>query len=518
MKAEIEDRNGRRVGSVEGEGGRQVIRDEYGSRQGTVEENLFGERVIRDKNGEKVGTAFKEFLGDEYNIYDKYGDRVGKTDSDILGKGVTIRDKYGSKRMRITPSGEISSGGWIAMAALIVIIVVSIRSIPENLSYAFSEIGEYFFSIPCPLAVLLILNIVTVIRGKGVLAENRDSYFATLLMEMLMGACLYLCAIGIQFVVWLITEGSFFEVLLSTLLIILFLAPSYLVLLIPLSLLLSGLIVSGLMQTIAEGRARRPAAGDGDKSGNKTAVLLGAAAVVIAAAVCLCLALKGGSNVTDDVDRVKSPISTPKETADPYDGLVVGDEIIVRDADDTYANMREGPGTEYDVIRRVPNGARAYLVEGVWDDAWTAVIYDGQMGWVRSYFIYDLRGVIRNYDNTGCNVRSGPGTDFDVIGYLYNGERVDAADVCDDHGWYCIDYGGREGWISGGFFHRLETVIYNAGNSGANFRSGPGLDYDVLAFIPNNTEVTPVDTLDEDEWVCVEYEGQFGWVNRQFVR
>lgn len=346
MKAEIEDRSGRRVGSVEGEGGRQVIRDEYGSRQGTVEENLFGERVIRDKNGEKVGTAFREFLGDEYNIYDKYGDRVGKTDSDILGKGVTIRDKYGSKR----------------------------------------------------------------------------------------------------------------------------------------------------------------------------AVLLGAAAVVIAAAVCLCLALKGGGGVTDDVDRVKSPISTPKETADPYDDLVVGDEIIVRDADDTYANMREGPGTEYDVIRRVANGARAYLVEGVWDDAWTAVIYDGQMGWVRSYFIYGLRGVIRNYDNTGCNVRSGPGTDFDVIGYLYNGERVDAADVCDDHGWYCIDYGGREGWISGGFFHRLETVIYNAGNSGANFRSGPGLDYDVLAFIPNDTEVTPVDTLDEDEWVCVEYEGQFGWVNRQFVR
>ncbi|MEZ4644462.1 MAG: SH3 domain-containing protein [Chloroflexota bacterium] len=46
------------------------------------------------------------------------------------------------------------------------------------------------------------------------------------------------------------------------------------------------------------------------------------------------------------------------------------------------------------------------------------------------------------------NVRAGPGTNFDLVGYAQNGETYDILETSQDRDWYKIQLGnGREGWI-----------------------------------------------------------------------
>lgn len=249
-----------------------------------------------------------------------------------------------------------------------------------------------------------------------------------------------------------------------------------------------------------------------DPAMTKGLIFGGVAIALIILALCLAKP-NAGQRKTESIDTIEAW----EEVNDPYATDVFGETILIRDTNDDYVDLREGPGTEYDIITTLPNGAWAQLGEGAWDDRWTYVMCEGNVGWVRSDLVHDLSGVIRNNSNTGCNVRQGPGTDYDIIGYLYNGEYVTAHDTYDDEGWFCIEYDGGIGWISGGFWHDGTPYVYNADNEGANFRAEPNTEGDVLAFIFNDTPVIPVDGLDEGEWVHVQYDGMLGWVYRDFI-
>lgn len=246
-----------------------------------------------------------------------------------------------------------------------------------------------------------------------------------------------------------------------------------------------------------------------------------AAAVVISIIITVVLTgprRRTKEYVLSDELVTAEQIAATEESSDSYTLGALGEQVLIRDTSDDYVNLRKGPGTEYDVLTQIPNGAWAHLTGDETNSKWTMVTYNGTEGWVYSSFVYELEYVVRNYDSTGCNVRQGPGTDYDIIGYLYNGTHVYAADVCDEQGWFCISYNGEEAWVSGGFLHGTDAVIYNADNTGANLRSEPGTDCDILAYLKNGTEVSMTDTLDVDGWVCVEVDGMTGWVYKSFVQ
>ena len=49
------------------------------------------------------------------------------------------------------------------------------------------------------------------------------------------------------------------------------------------------------------------------------------------------------------------------------------------------------------------------------------------------------------------NLRSGPGTSYDVIDQMWNGELITVIDGPTDDGWYNVDYYGEVGWAYGGY-------------------------------------------------------------------
>lgn len=67
------------------------------------------------------------------------------------------------------------------------------------------------------------------------------------------------------------------------------------------------------------------------------------------------------------------------------------------------------------------------------------------------------------------NLRSGPGTDYDVIDRMWNGEQITVLDGPTADGWYKVDYYGEVGWAYGGYLY--VDGVYGAeadGVGGAN--------------------------------------------------
>ncbi|KAM3098468.1 SH3 domain-containing protein [Phormidesmis sp. 146-35] len=110
-------------------------------------------------------------------------------------------------------------------------------------------------------------------------------------------------------------------------------------------------------------------------------------------------------------------------------------------------NVRSGPGTNYAIVGGLGNGARVSTfgssngwlrVNGGWiSSAYTGGIGGGSGGSSPS------TGVVTVIPAIGVNVRSGPGTNYAIVGGLGGGARVSTFGT--SGGWYRVS----GGWVSG---------------------------------------------------------------------
>ena len=142
------------------------------------------------------------------------------------------------------------------------------------------------------------------------------------------------------------------------------------------------------------------------------------------------------------------------------------------------------------------------------------------------------------------NVRSGPGTQYDIIGQLTNGDEIRVVGRSDqENDWLQIEYNSGTGWVAyftvtvlsavdklpivdaAGSLLSTPTPTPDSGNSvqasgdlyvtafrRVNVRSGPGLVHDQIG------ELEPGDTADitghtaDNQWLQINFNGQSGWV------
>ena len=64
---------------------------------------------------------------------------------------------------------------------------------------------------------------------------------------------------------------------------------------------------------------------------------------------------------------------------------------------------------------------------------------------------------------------------------------------------------------------RIKNGVHGAVNAegGLNLRCGPGQDYNIILVIPYEAEVAEEGR--DGDWLFVKYEGQYGWVNSQYI-
>ena len=107
------------------------------------------------------------------------------------------------------------------------------------------------------------------------------------------------------------------------------------------------------------------------------------------------------------------------------------------------ANIRSGPGTKYDILWNVEKNHPLFILEksGNW---YRFRDFEGDEGWIHKSLLEKIPAVITIKDK--CNVRSGPGTNNDI---LFTVEKGIPFKVLKKQGnWIQIEHSdGDQGWI-----------------------------------------------------------------------
>jgi SH3-like domain-containing protein len=107
------------------------------------------------------------------------------------------------------------------------------------------------------------------------------------------------------------------------------------------------------------------------------------------------------------------------------------------------ANIRSGPGTNYDIIWQVYKYYPLRVLEKTrqW---YRFVDFEGDKGWIYRPLVRNIASVITIKEK--CNIRSGPGTNYNVV---FKTEKGVAFKVINRKGnWIHVRHAdGDEGWI-----------------------------------------------------------------------
>ena len=113
------------------------------------------------------------------------------------------------------------------------------------------------------------------------------------------------------------------------------------------------------------------------------------------------------------------------------------------------ANIRSGPGNQYDIIWNCEKFYPVQVVNksGEW---YRFKDFEGDEGWIHNSILDNTATVITK--NEKCNIRSGPGTEFDIV---FTVEKGVPFKVLEKKGqWIHIQHAdGDNGWI-------FETLVW----------------------------------------------------------
>ncbi|NOZ61948.1 MAG: SH3 domain-containing protein [Calditrichaeota bacterium] len=178
-------------------------------------------------------------------------------------------------------------------------------------------------------------------------------------------------------------------------------------------------------------------------------------------------------------------------------------------------NIRFGPSTRYQLIKRASKGMPLVRLEE--RNGWTRVRFDeGDIGWIKNGLFVPLDSLL--FANRDCNVRKGPGTQYERIERILYGTFVYYLGKTKD--WYKIrlipdnETEGKVGYIQ-------EDLLSLSGNEfrtneRANIRKGPSTDYAIIANLPPQSRLRKIG--EKKDWVHVRLDDKrTGWVYKKLV-
>ena len=171
-------------------------------------------------------------------------------------------------------------------------------------------------------------------------------------------------------------------------------------------------------------------------------------------------------------------------------------------------NVRSGAGSNYDIVGRLDNGTALTVVSksGNWLKISKPIV-----GYVHQNLTKSSYRVFVNDPNSPLNVRSGAGTNYDIVTELINGTALNV--VGTNGNWLQINQP-----VTGYVFAALTSTLYRVfvadPNPPLKVRSQPGTEFEVVSKLEQNTALTVVDTgLDNQGriWLRISSPSQ-GWV------
>ncbi|HCA46094.1 MAG TPA: hypothetical protein DEP45_01685, partial [Armatimonadetes bacterium] len=216
--------------------------------------------------------------------------------------------------------------------------------------------------------------------------------------------------------------------------------------------------------------------------------------------------------------------------------------------------VRSGPGTDRDQIGSLTKGTKVYVTSFSNNWCW-AKLPDGRWGWIAEWLLQfsadkgralaEAGGVSNGSSSSSSsssdyppawivpettNVRSGPGTQYEMRGQLSRGTKVYV--VTRKSGWSKCRTPGGYGWIRDDLLERNADTgrkLSSGGSSststrkafvngdGVRLRSGPGTNHSIRASLTKGQTVFVTGT--KDGWASVSVQGgASGWVSADLLK
>ncbi len=132
------------------------------------------------------------------------------------------------------------------------------------------------------------------------------------------------------------------------------------------------------------------------------------------------------------------------------------ENIAIGTVTGSVVNIREGAGVDFSVISKLARGARIDVAEI--QDGWIKVEYEeGKFGFMSADYV-DIDSEVKGKITGGVvNVRSGAGTEYEVVGQVYAGQTFTV--VARDIGWTKISYDGIQAYVCSDYISVDNTDI-----------------------------------------------------------
>ncbi|MFJ5758141.1 SH3 domain-containing protein [Neobacillus sp. NPDC093182] len=201
-------------------------------------------------------------------------------------------------------------------------------------------------------------------------------------------------------------------------------------------------------------------------------------------------------------------------------------------------NIRSGPGLSYQLVKQVKRGEEFTIIKEEGD--WIHIqLSSGKTGWVANWVVTKTSNETTTTGSSSSNkktaeantnqlrVRTGPGTNFRIVGYLNKGQAVSV--IADNENWVKISGGFGEGWVVREYldFNNKSTNDSKEENNnksiGAgqitdtlNIRNEPSTSGRVIGKLAKGTAITIYSK--KNNWIEIKYENQSAWVSADYVQ
>ena len=194
-------------------------------------------------------------------------------------------------------------------------------------------------------------------------------------------------------------------------------------------------------------------------------------------------------------------------------------------------NVRKGPSLSYPLITQLKKGDQYAIVKESND--WTQIqLSNGKTGWVANWLIQKANRnqatdgqsssgntAVSNTEN--LRVRSGPGTNFQIIGYLAKGQAVNVLDK--NESWIKVASTFGDGWVAATFLNvnsapKSQNYLQTTGminGDNVNARSDASSSAKILGKLAKGTAIQVLSQ--KGDWLEFRFQGKTAWVSAQFV-
>lgn len=141
-----------------------------------------------------------------------------------------------------------------------------------------------------------------------------------------------------------------------------------------------------------------------------------------------------------------------KATEEPV-GPTVSAVVLIPDNFDNLS-IRTGPSTNYDIVGSMNHTVKCIVYTDKTENGWYYVEYGGVKGYAAGNYIYlpseTKTGTVNipsSWDN--LSIRTGPSTNYKIVGSMNHGEKCTVFTDKAKNGWYFVEYNGVYGYASG---------------------------------------------------------------------